>query len=308
MSLDCALEKKYLVLTLLVVLPAATASLRSAGVTPDVWVVLAGPREASLSVAAETFAEAITNEGFETKEVPLCGLGQIPLRARAIVVIAHGMREGLSLGETVQPWFDLTDALRERDPGMIILLACHSPSDTESGIFGFGGWIDAEAGALIATWKIAHRLLGRTQTGDTFARISDAQASMRNPLGSFVYFVHGFHGSNDQFGSLISQLEDWETFGEFGEYDGYGFFDYFDDYCSHSAAHSASIEEFADNFRNQLINDHPPGTQIDIVAHSLGGLIARQMLMTSRQTLASYGVEVARVITLGDFSLRHGNR
>lgn len=44
---------------------------------------------------------------------------------------------------------------------------------------------------------------------------------------------------------------------------------------------------------------YEPGTQIDIVAHSMGGLITREMLRCYRNVLRSDDIDVGRVITIG---------
>jgi hypothetical protein len=59
------------------------------------------------------------------------------------------------------------------------------------------------------------------------------------------------------------------------------------------------ISTYAEDFKNNLIIQHGPGTQIDIVAHSLGGIITREMLRLYRSDLESDGIEISRVITLG---------
>ncbi|MHA2025446.1 MAG: DUF7379 domain-containing protein [Candidatus Thorarchaeota archaeon] len=59
------------------------------------------------------------------------------------------------------------------------------------------------------------------------------------------------------------------------------------------------ISTYAENFKNTLLTNHSAGTQIDIVAYSLGGIITREMLRLYRYTLESAGIEIARVITIG---------
>jgi pimeloyl-ACP methyl ester carboxylesterase len=45
---------------------------------------------------------------------------------------------------------------------------------------------------------------------------------------------------------------------------------------------------------------YAPGTQIDIIGHSMGGLIARELLRIHRENLQdNYQVDIGRVITLG---------
>jgi triacylglycerol esterase/lipase EstA (alpha/beta hydrolase family) len=285
-----------LVIILALTLPMLIVSLQSATAQPSVWLVYAGDQDENIEIAARTFEQDIMALGCRIGEINLEEMGTLPLNVDAIVLIGHGTAEGLAINGDVLLWSELVGMLEERKPKTAVLLACNSPSNPEARYFGFVDQIDAEAGALLAAWHIKRSLGSHLEAAIPSERIFEAQDAMRNPLGSYVYFVHGFHGNDDQFENLINTLYGWGTF---DEYDGYGYFDYFEDYSSHNVAHGASIEEFAENFRNKLIYEHPAGTQIDIVAHSMGGLIVRQMLMEDRQTLESYGIEVARVITLG---------
>ena len=54
------------------------------------------------------------------------------------------------------------------------------------------------------------------------------------------------------------------------------------------------VSTFATDFYEKLINTYPAGTQIDIVAHSLGGLITREMLRLHRSQLENSGIMFGR--------------
>ncbi len=284
-----------LAIVIILLLPLVILGLQNTTTQPSVWIVYTDSHDGNIQLAAQTFTNELKPEECVIRETTLNYLEMIPLHSDAIVLIGHGQEDGLEVSQTVLPWVNVSEAMVERRSQISILLACDSPSNLEFGIYGFSGMIDAEAGALLAAWHVK-RLMNPHSENIPSSKIVDVQHAMKHPLESYVYFVHGYHGNNSQFLDLIDTLTLW---GSFAGYDGYYFYSYFDDYSSVNVAHGASIEEYAINFRNHLLYEHPRGTQIDIVAHSMGGLIARQMLMTERQTLESYGVEVGRVITLG---------
>jgi len=280
------------------ILPIVIMGFQDMTSQPSIWIVYANGQDRNIEMAIDTFEQDMAVAEYKIGEMNFDEIGNLPLYSDAVILIGHGTPEGLEVSGDILPWSEVVTPLRERRPQIGVLLACYSPSNPESNLFGFEGQIDAEAGALLAAWHVKRVVGSNTEESVPIERIFEAQDAMMNPLESYVYFVHGFHGTNDQFLNLIEEL------GILGTFDGYGddnvrYFDYFEDYSSHSDAHAASIEEFAVNFKDKLINEHPAGTQIDIVAHSMGGLITRQMLMTERETLESSGIEIARVITLG---------
>ena len=286
---------RSLVIILALLLPMATFSIQSLATQSSVWIVYADASDENILLAGESFAVDMSLEGYIVQDTTFDNLKNIPLYSDAIVLIGHGHKEGLEQSNSILPWHEVNSALIERGSEITILLACNSPSNTELGIYGFSGTIDAQAGALVAAWHVK-RSMSPGMSNVLSSEVLDFQQAMNHPLESYVYFVHGYHGSNDQFTDLINQLFIWGTF---AGYDDYFFHSYLDDYSSVGNAHSASIEEFAVNFRDHLLNTHPAGTQIDIVSHSLGGIIARQMIMADRDTMEGYGVEIGRVITLG---------
>ncbi len=284
------------VLVLLLVIPLIGGSTISDSANQEIWIVNSDAQDRSISYASQIINDYSSRIGYNVRVFDLNQLDSLLQQPDVLVIIGHGQRDGLSLQNGVISWSNLYDSIAEHNPKRAVILACNSPTDRARSIFGFSGQIDAEAGALLALWHISNVLDSQIEIDIPLDRIADAQMNMEYPLGSYVYFVHGYHGENSEFSNMIGTLRD--DYDLDNNYDGYMFFDYLADYSSYTQAHGASIEEFADNFRDYLISNHPAGTQIDIVAHSMGGLITRQMLMADRQGLESNGIEVKRVITL----------
>ena len=295
MTIRKSLRTNSLVIVIMLFFPLIIVGFQNTTTQSSVWIVYTDIGDDNIQLAARTFTSEIELEDCIIRETIFPNLEMIPLHSDAIVLIGHGQKEGLEVSQIVIPWTKVNELLIERKSQISILLACDSPSNVDAAIYGFSGMIDAEAGALLAAWQVKRSIYPYSEN-ILSSKIVDAQQIMNHPLESYVYFIHGYHGNNSQFLNLVDQLGIWGTF---DGYDDYFFYSYFDDYSSVNVAHAASIEEYAINLRNHLLYEHSEGTQIDIVAHSMGGLIVRQMLMTERQTLESYGVEVGRVITLG---------
>jgi pimeloyl-ACP methyl ester carboxylesterase len=124
---------------------------------------------------------------------------------------------------------------------------------------------------------------------------------MKHPLESYVYFLHGYFGDNSDFSYMKAYLE--ESLYLRYHSDCIKYYSYFEDYpgIPENLVHyvPGGVSTFSENFYNRLISDHSEGTQIDIVAHSLGGMITREMLRLHRTDLETEGIEIGRVITLG---------
>ncbi len=87
-------------------------------------------------------------------------------------------------------------------------------------------------------------------------------------------------------------------------YASYQYFDYFErgqseGLTKHEIHEKYNISDYANDFCMKLANEHHSEAQIDIVAHSLGGLITREMLRLYREQLENQGINISRVITLG---------
>lgn len=288
---------RTLAIIIALLLPLVVMGLQNTVTQPLVWIVYADGQDASIEVAAQTFSQEMTMGDCIVRETTLSRLELIPLYSDAIVLIGHGQSEGLEVLETIIPWKQINDALEERKSQLIMLLACDSPSNPDSMIYGFSGQIDAKSGALIAAWKVMETISPNNPVNIAHEAIIEAQVEMTHPLGTYVYFVHGYAGDNSGFDDMRSNLLDLGQL-----YDGYDFFSYLEEYPSMSMFDIHNIEggisTYAENFKNALIL-HPPGTQIDVVAHSLGGIITREMVRLYRSDLESEGIEIGRVITLG---------
>ncbi|TFG31315.1 hypothetical protein EU527_12790 [Candidatus Thorarchaeota archaeon] len=150
----------------------------------------------------------------------------------------------------------------------------------------------------MAAWKIAGTHLQPEKAAYLLKTAYDAQIRMTHPLGCYVYFVHGYFGNNSIFDDMINTIDS-----TLDKYDGYRLYSYFEDYPSLTASEvhniQGGISTYAYNFMNRILADNAPGTQIDVVAHSLGGIITREMLRLYRSDLELAGIEIGRVITAG---------
>ncbi|MFX1283129.1 MAG: esterase/lipase family protein [Promethearchaeota archaeon] len=125
-------------------------------------------------------------------------------------------------------------------------------------------------------------------------------------IASHVYFVHGFNGDDSQFHDLIRYLNSTSLFRCNSVRNVTPlYFNYYTKYynlcMTKEEIHNikGGISTYAKDFYEQLRVTHKTPTQIDIVAHSLGGLITREMLRIYRTELEKQGIQVLRVITLG---------
>ncbi|MFW9904816.1 MAG: lipase family alpha/beta hydrolase [Candidatus Thorarchaeota archaeon] len=126
-----------------------------------------------------------------------------------------------------------------------------------------------------------------------------------NLAGSHVYFVHGYNGNNSQFCDMIEYLNKTHFFDRCSDEEIYPlFFNYYEKYhnlgMTKTEIHNikGGISTYAKDFYQQLCETHD-NASIDVVAHSLGGLIVREMLRNHRKELERSGITVLRVITLG---------
>ncbi|UCG04136.1 MAG: hypothetical protein JSW11_09145 [Candidatus Heimdallarchaeota archaeon] len=124
-------------------------------------------------------------------------------------------------------------------------------------------------------------------------------------VGSHVYFVHGYNGNDSQFYDMIDYLNSTNFFDRMSDKNiNPLFFNYYERYYNQGMTKTeihnieGGISTYAKDFFNQLCETHE-NAEIDIVAHSLGGLIIREMLRIHRRELELSGITVLRVITLG---------
>lgn len=292
-----------LAIVIALLLPMVMIGLQYPATQPTVWIVFADSQDASEEIAAQIFSTEVESAGCIVKETQLSKINRIPFHADAIVLIGHGQDEGLEVSNSILPWTLVNDALEERLPKMTILLACKSPSNPDSKTFGFTGQIDAKAGALLSALKVVQTIKPNMELNIPLEHAISAQMKMKNPLESFVYFIHGYHGDNLNFEFMEDYLRPFiEAENKYGE-DSMRNYSYFQDYPGWPAESVhlvySGVSAYSENFYNRLLIDHEPGTQIDIVAHSLGGIITREMLRLHRTDLQTAGIEIGRVITLG---------
>jgi pimeloyl-ACP methyl ester carboxylesterase len=124
--------------------------------------------------------------------------------------------------------------------------------------------------------------------------------------GSEIYFVHGYYSSNSHFDNMINFLNDsGHLIDENGKKITPRYFDYFEKYLKLSMSKKdvhfieGGISTYADNFYELLSTSHDIPTKIVIVAHSLGGIIVREMLRKYRTELERIGIQIVKVISLG---------
>ncbi len=127
------------------------------------------------------------------------------------------------------------------------------------------------------------------------------QVDSNNQSNAHVYFVHGYNGKNSQFNDLILYLLGNNLL---DRYVSYQYFDYFErgqseGLSTYEIHEKYNISDYAYDFCMKLANKHHSEAQIDIVAHSLGGLITREMLRLYREQLENQGINISRIITLG---------
>lgn len=289
-----------LAIVIVLLVPILSLGIQNIADTPSIWIVYTESPDESMTLAAQTFKNEMTSAGCIIRETTLDQVDCIPKYSDAITLIGHGHPEGLDVRDSTIPWILVQDRLEKLFPRLIIFLTCDSPSIPESRIFGFTGKIDAQAGAVLSAWKILHTLSLDSQYKVPQDAVLNAQLNMHNPLGTMVYFVHGYYGSNDDLANLREYMEP-QLMQRYG-IDYYRNFSYFDafpgmnKYDVHNV--EGGISSYAKNFTNDILMNAPPGTQIDIVAFSLGGLISREMIRLNRTDLASAGIEIGRVITL----------
>jgi len=219
-----------------------------------------------------------------------------------LIIVGHGTPEGLETSGKTVPWDELYAAIRSAGPERAFVLACYSPVDEE--IIGFNAPIDARAGAILISLMICNLLKPEKQSNFPIQDAIMAQRAMRNPLNRYVYFVHGYFGNNSDFTTMVDRLV----------YDGLAisyseirYFDYFEHYGLElpqdvlliNALHQyTSISTYANHFADELCS-LPPGSHVSIVAHSMGGIITREMLGLYRADLDALGIFIDKVITLG---------
>ena len=142
-----------------------------------------------------------------------------------------------------------------------------------------------------------------TLTKVPFSQISVSCST--DSIGSHIYFVHGYGGNESQFFDMITYLNNSDLFNnEVNRTIVPLFFNFYEKYynlgMTKTQIHNiqGGISTFGLDFFYQLSQTHE-SAEISIVAHSLGGLIVREMLFNHQRELELSNNTIIRVITLG---------
>ncbi|MFX1484571.1 MAG: esterase/lipase family protein [Promethearchaeota archaeon] len=301
------MKKRYvrnLSILLILIIPLVSAGLYDPVPRISIWIVNADNSDENTNLAVQTLLRETTEAGVNTRETALATLESIPLYINFLILVGHGTPDGLQASGTIVPWSKIYDAIAERHPEKTIVLACNSPSDTSSNVFGFEGRVDAEAGAIMIGWYLNQIILPDNEMDFPFDRMAKAQTDMQHPLGRYLYFVHGYWGTDDSFSLLRDYLRDFEFFKTDYDENNVKYFDYFAYYGATNESEKNnvhwqySISDFANNFYNELLG-LPAGSQVNIIGHSLGGIITREMLRLHRTDLDAAEISIGKAITLG---------
>lgn len=234
-----------------------------------------------------------------------------------LVIIGHGLEQGLITKDGIVIWEEYYESIIVNSPKLTFILACNSPSDISNNIFGFESQIDAEAGSLLVIMKIIEETIGTYESSkfynDRIERMIFSQNNMIHPLGhSYLLYIHGYYGSTIQFSELEEYLFEVNLEGNRrlnGDYIRSDYFSYFNhpDLPNGPSAsdeekvifhNSHTISNFADRLYLFIRDNYPDGSQIDLVAHSLGGLIIREMLRIHEIDLIYQKFVIGRIVTL----------
>ena len=238
------------------------------------------------------------------KETTLDKLDKVPLHTDFIVVVGHGQQAGLENADSFITWSDLYDRVKQQQPQETVVLACNSPSEPSSNIIGFDDRVDAEAGGIMVGWYLKQVAMPDNEIDFPFDRVAKAQKKMQHPLGRYLYFVHGYWGMDSALYDMQDNLEGRISFKTEYDVNNIKFFDYYEAFgattdLEKDLVHWAfSISVFAFNLYAEL-NSLPNDSQVNIIAHSMGGLIVREMLRLYRTDLEIGGINIGKIITIG---------
>ncbi|WP_455463873.1 esterase/lipase family protein, partial [Candidatus Hodarchaeum mangrovi] len=155
----------------------------------------------------------------------------------------------------------------------------------------------------VYTWDSQQsKLLLELSTEENF--LPDSQSIPHKRVSSCIYFVHGYGATNSQFSDMINFLNNTGFFRRY-TIPLPLFFDYLEKYriinLTEEEIHrlDGGITTYATDFYDKLVKEHSKGAQVDIIAHSLGGLIIRELLRVYRDDLEKKGIRFNRIVTLG---------
>ncbi|MFX0150855.1 MAG: esterase/lipase family protein [Candidatus Hodarchaeota archaeon] len=128
---------------------------------------------------------------------------------------------------------------------------------------------------------------------------------VKDVQGSYVYFVHGYSATNSYFDDMVNFLNGSGYFqADTDNKIKPVYFDYFEKYMKRNMTRKSvhyidgGISTYANDFFELLTLTHTSPTEIVIIAHSLGGIITREMLRNHRVKLEEMGIQIVMVITL----------
>ncbi|MHA2263681.1 MAG: DUF7379 domain-containing protein [Candidatus Thorarchaeota archaeon] len=296
---------RNVVLIIILVIPLLGVGLFNPTTEFSVWVVDSDSRDVSTDIAVRTLLDEVASAKLNIKETTLARLESVPLFIDLLVLVGHGQAEGLETPKALVPWSELYNDISERQPQKTIVLACNSPSDQSSNIVGFDSRVDAEAGAIIVGWYIQQTISKQSESVFPFDRVARAQSNMRHPLGRYMYFVNGYWGDDNQFSHMIENLDLYtDTFKFDYDIDNVRFFNYFDYYGADTEAEKNSVHQThtISDFAYALYLEFlslPRYSQVNIIAHSMGGIIVREMLRLYRTNLENIDRSFGKILTLG---------
>lgn len=265
---------------------------------PTVWIVGPDQFDESTLLAMNTIIQEIPDASSIIHTTTLEHLDTIPLQTNVLIIVGHGNPDGIESTEGIIAWEALYSSISELQAQKTVVLACNSPTDIEANVFGFPGLIDAEAGALLTVWQAMMEISSDRSPNISIDRILHSQSEMKNPLATAVFFVHGYFGSNSGWYDLVNDLD----LGFYGIYDIVEYFDYFAKYpeMTQNEVHFLQnpISTYANDLADAVIARVPDNTQVDFVAHSLGGIIVREMIRLRSDDLKANKIGIDSVFTL----------
>jgi hypothetical protein len=289
-------------LILIIMTPVVDVSNLDLTHEPTLFILKAESGDASIDMGVNNLKLGLRDTVPDINVRNLEGLNTLNANEEYLIIIGHGLPEGLETNGIILPWAELYAAIRRAGPARAFVLACYSPVDEE--IIGFNAPIDARAGAILISWMICTSLKPEKQTDFPIETAIAAQRAMRNPLNRYVYFVHGYFGSDADFAPMVDRLVYDGLSVSYSEIKYFGYFEHYglelprDVWLLNDLHQIQTISLYANDFADELCA-LPSGSHVSIVSHSMSGIITREMLGLHRADLDAAGISIDKVITLG---------
>lgn len=287
---------------LIMVLPVAVVSNDYSKENPTLWILRTDSGNTAIEMGISEIRLNLHEAIPDIRVIDHQKLKTLDASGDYLVVVGHGYEDGIDIDENTLSWEAIYDSIRRARPVKAYVLACYSPLVED--IIGFRGKVDARAGGILTSWMIAHSLGLERICAFDLQEAAVAQSRMYYPLERYLYFVHGYFGSNADFANMYDSLIDD---GVLTSFSGIRYFDYLDAYGLElpddvflvDALHQiTTISDYASNFADELCS-LPSGTHVSVVAHSMGGLITREMLALYRTDIVAAGIWIDDIITIG---------